>query len=192
MNLVTYESDDLPESQECEVVDRKSKSNNPKSIKHLKSFSNIRFVPHQFIWHNWDSTFGHRHNPTKCKYPTAVRPPLNETPATEFKLGSWDSVAAMHVNTKYHSAAVNNLDAACNVKKKKEKNISTLIRRWWSLQHTCHYRDTWLTSMQTTFQSCYPISTANVSAYIYTCVQVLRPNLSPNYNLWLSIYKSIF
>lgn len=87
---------------------------------------------------------------------------------------------------------VNNLDAACNVKKKKEKNISTLIRRWWSLQHTCHYRDTWLTSMQTTFQSCYPISTANVSAYIYTCVQVLRPNLSPNYNLWLSIYKSIF
>lgn len=32
--------------------------------------------------------------------------PISETPAMEFKLGSWDSTTAAHVNIKYHSAVV--------------------------------------------------------------------------------------
>lgn len=40
------------------------------------------------------------------QYPTAVMAPTSETPAMEFKLGSWDRTTAAQVKTKYHSTVV--------------------------------------------------------------------------------------
>ncbi|KAK3018060.1 hypothetical protein RJ639_005185 [Escallonia herrerae] len=73
-----------------EIVTPESESNHPKCIEDVEKRSGIATGFDRIV-----------------QYPTAVTAPTRETPAMEFKLGSWERTTAALVNTKDHSTGVN-------------------------------------------------------------------------------------